>query len=181
VNAICALILGGAHEGHAHDGHSHAGPPHGHAHVHEHHHDLNLKSAYLHVLADAATSVLAIVALAGGWVYGWFWLDPVMGIVGAILVAVWATGLLRECGRALLDAEMDAPVTAEIRAAIAGLPVATEIHDLHVWRVGKGSYACILALASPGPLTADAVRACLAVHEEIVHVTAEVNVVGRSG
>jgi len=171
VNVVCALILGGAHDGH----------PHEHGHAHEHHHDLNLKSAYLHVLADAATSVLAIVALAGGWVYGWSWLDPVTGIVGAILVGIWATGLLRESGRALLDAEMDAPVAAEIRAAIADLTVPAEIHDLHVWRVGKGSYACILSVASPGPLTPDDVRARLAVHAEIVHVTAEVNVVSKSG
>jgi cation diffusion facilitator family transporter len=165
VNVVCALILGGAHDGDSH----------GHHPSHEHHHDLNLKSAYLHVVADAATSVLAIVALAGGWAYGWSWLDPVTGIVGAILVGIWATGLLRQSGRALLDAEMDAPVAAEIRAAIADLPVAAEIHDLHVWRVGKGSYACILSVVSPGPLTPDDVRGCLAVHEEIVHVTAEVN------
>jgi cation diffusion facilitator family transporter len=176
VNVVCALILGGAREGRSHHGHSHD-----HAQAHGHHPDLNLKSAYLHVVADAATSVLAIVALAGGWAYGWSWLDPVMGIVGATLVGVWATGLLKECGRALLDAEMDAPVAAEIRAAIAGLPVVAEIHDLHVWRVGKGSYACILSLASAGPLTPDDVRAYLAVHEEIVHVTAEVNVISNSG
>ncbi|HEX5363316.1 MAG TPA: CDF family Co(II)/Ni(II) efflux transporter DmeF, partial [Gallionella sp.] len=89
VNIVCAKILGHAH--HGHDQHSHAHADHDH-----HHHDLNLKSAYVHVIADAATSVLAIVALIGGWFYGWSWLDPVMGIVGAILVAVWAKGLLIE-------------------------------------------------------------------------------------
>jgi len=83
VNIICALILGKAHHAHDH---------HGHEHAHDHHHDLNLKSAYLHVIADAATSVLAIVALAGGLLYGWSWLDPAMGIVGAGLVAIWRRG-----------------------------------------------------------------------------------------
>ena len=168
VNVVCALILGRAHDGHDHD----------HAHAHSHDHDLNLKSAYLHVIADAATSVLAITALAGGWIYGWAWLDPVMGIVGAVLVSSWAVGLLRESGRALLDAEMDGPVVAEIREALAGLPVAARILDLHVWRVGKGRYACIVSLSSAGPLGPDDVRACLAVHDEIVHVTAEINTVG---
>jgi len=91
VNLASAGILGRAHD--AHHGHD------GHHHHHHHHHDLNLKSAYLHVLADALTSVLAIVALGGGWLYGWDWLDPVMGIAGAVLVAVWARGLLRTPAR----------------------------------------------------------------------------------
>ena len=173
VNVVCALILGRAHDGHDHDHHGdHPG------HEHAHHHDLNLKSAYLHVIADAATSVLAITALAGGWIYGWAWLDPTMGIVGAALVGSWAIGLLKESGRALLDAEMDGPVVAEIRDALAGLPARAQILDLHVWRVGKGRYACIVSLAAAGPLVPEDVRACLAVHHEIVHVTAEVNVVG---
>ncbi len=100
VNIVCALILGKAHHhdhGHGH-GHEHADAKHD-----AHHHDLNLKSAYVHVIADAATSVLAIVALVGGLVYGWSWLDPVMGIVGAVLVAVWAKGLLVDTGKVLLD------------------------------------------------------------------------------
>ena len=88
-------------------------------HGHAHHHDLNLRSAYLHVVADAATSVLAIIALAGGKYLGATWLDPVMGIVGTVLVGRWAVGLLRDTGRVLLDAEMDAPVVAEVREVIA--------------------------------------------------------------
>ena len=137
-----------------------------------------MKSAYLHVIADAATSVLAIVALVGGWIYGWSWLDPVMGIVGAVLVAVWAKGLLVETGRVLLDREMDHPVVAEIRDVIAALPAAgqTELTDLHVWRVGKEAYSCAIAVVTrDGALTPDAVRACLAVHEEIVHSTIEIH------
>ena len=97
VNIVCAMILGGAHDHHDHGEH---GDAH-HHHHHDHHHDLNLKSAYVHVIADAATSVLAIVALTGGWAFGWSWLDPVMGIVGAVLVAVWARNLLIETGKVL--------------------------------------------------------------------------------
>jgi cation diffusion facilitator family transporter len=170
VNVACALILGRAHD-HGHEHH------HGHGEG-GHHHDLNLRSAYLHVIADAATSVLAIAALAGGMVFGWAWMDPVMGFAGAILVAVWAKGLLRDSSRVLLDAEMDHPVVDEIREAIATQPEwgkETQIIDLHVWRVGKGSYACILALASPNPgLTVQSVRQCLSIHEEIAHLTVEI-------
>ncbi|HWS03262.1 MAG TPA: CDF family Co(II)/Ni(II) efflux transporter DmeF [Gammaproteobacteria bacterium] len=176
VNIISAMILGGAHHhGHDHDHHDH----HDHSHEHNHHphHDLNLKSAYLHVIADAATSVLAIIALAGGWLYGWSWLDPVMGIVGAVLVAVWAKGLLIETGKVLLDREMDHPVVAEIREIVETGPDAgnTRIADLHVWRVGRGAYACALSLVTHDPnLTAERVREQLAVHEEIAHCTIEI-------
>ena len=119
VNIVCALILGHAHDDHHHHGHEHDA----HDHDHHHNHDLNLKSAYVHVIADAATSVLAIVALTGGLVYGWSWLDPVMGIVGAVLVAVWAKGLLMDTGKVLLDREMDHPVVDEIREVIELNPI----------------------------------------------------------
>ena len=181
VNLVCALILGKAHH-HGHDHHHGNEHPHGHGHDHPHHdhphHDLNLKSAYLHVIADAATSVLAIVALVGGWIYGWSWLDPVMGIVGAVLVALWAKGLLVETGRVLLDREMDHPVVAEIREVVESGPQAgdTRITDLHVWRVGKEAYSCAIAVVTrDAALTPDAVRARLAVHEEIVHSTIEIH------
>lgn len=164
VNVVCAYILGSAHHDHA---------------DHHHHHDLNLKSAYVHVLADAATSVLAIIALAGGWLYGWSWLDPVMGIVGAGLVAVWAKNLLTETGKVLLDREMDHPVVEEVRQAIesgAGRGN-VDISDLHVWRVGKQSYACAISLVThDAGLTPDRVRAWLSPHEEIAHTTIEVHV-----
>ena len=168
VNLVSAWLLRGGHD------HHHGGPGHGHEH-HGHHHDLNLRGAYLHVLADAATSVFAILALFGGKLWGAAWLDPIMGLVGAALVSVWAYGLLRDSARVLLDAEMDAPVVAEVREVVAGLPSAAEITDLHVWRVGKRGYACILALATPDPVTPGAVRRALAVHDELVHVTVEVN------
>ncbi|WP_110994658.1 CDF family Co(II)/Ni(II) efflux transporter DmeF [Pseudomonas sichuanensis] len=165
VNLICAWLLRDDHTHH----HEHA---HDHGH---HHHDLNLRSAYLHVIADAATSVLAIVALVAGKLWGAGWLDPVMGLVGALLVALWAKGLLRDTGRVLLDAEMDAPVVEEIREVVAQLPVAAAITDLHVWRVGKDQYACIVSLATAGALSADSVRQALEVHEELAHITVEVN------
>lgn len=175
VNVVCAIILGKAHDqhdhGHGHDHHT------GHD-DHHHHGDLNLKAAYIHVVADAATSVLAIAALAGGWFYGWSWLDPVMGIVGAILVGVWAKNLMIDTGKVLLDREMDHPVVSEIREAVETGPEisGTRCTDLHVWRVGKGSYACAISLVTHDPaLTAARVRGQLAVHEEIVHVTVEIH------
>ena len=169
VNLVCAWLLSGDH-GHAHEAH-----PSDHGHGHDHHHDLNLRSAYMHVLADAATSVFAILALTGGKFWGAAWLDPVMGIVGATLVAVWAYGLLRDTGRVLLDAEMNARVVAEIREVIAASPNKADITDLHVWRVGKGKYACILSLVATGDAIADDFRRQLSIHQELVHVTVEVN------
>jgi cation diffusion facilitator family transporter len=172
INLICALILGNAHD-HGHDHHDH-----GHGDEHHHHHDLNLKSAYIHVITDAATSVLAIAALAGGWFYGWAWLDPATGIVGAILVALWAKNLIVQSSRVLLDREMDHPVVDEIREVVAQLPAAgeTQLTDLHVWRVGTGAYACALSLLTHDQsLTPLQVRDALAVHEEIVHATVEIH------
>ncbi|PBI92103.1 Cadmium, cobalt and zinc/H(+)-K(+) antiporter [Variovorax boronicumulans] len=169
VNLVCARLLGHSHDHHGHD--------HGHAHDHAHGHDLNLRSAYLHVVADAATSVLAIAALLGGWFYGWSWLDPVMGIVGAVLVAVWAKGLLKETGKVLLDREMDHPVTAEIREGVETMLADSEtrVADLHVWRVGRDAYACALTVVThSATLTADQVRACFSMHEEIRHSTVEI-------
>ncbi len=179
VNLGCALILGGAH--HDHDHHDHHG--HAHGHHHDHHHDINLRSAYLHVLADAATSVLAIVALAGGWWLGWSWLDPVMGLVGAALVGRWALGLLRQSGTVLLDREMDHPVVDEVREVLAEFEHAgndrdaTRLTDIHVWRVGKQLFACIVCVVTHDTtLTPQRVREALSVHEELVHVTVEISV-----
>lgn len=170
VNIACAMILGNAHDAHGHGGHGHDS--------HTHHHDLNLKSAYVHVIADAATSVLAILALVGGLFYGWSWLDPAMGIVGAILVATWAKNLLIETGKVLLDREMDHPVVDEIREVIEPPenPDETKITDLHVWRIGKDAYACALSIVTHSKtLTPEEVRDQLRPHEEIVHTTIEIH------
>ena len=174
VNLLCAVILGRAH--HHSDGHSH---DHHHNHSHQHE-DLNLRSAYLHVLADALTSVLAIVALVGGWMAGWIWLDPVMGIVGAVLVTVWAKGLIQQTSRVLLDREMDHQVVDEIREVIVELSTqsSVQINDLHVWRVSRNGYACAIALiTNDHSLTPKSLKEALSVHEEVVHVTAEINYV----
>ncbi|MBG4554248.1 CDF family iron/cobalt efflux transporter AitP [Pseudomonas aeruginosa] len=174
VNLACAWLL---RDGHAHHGHGHSHHHH-HHHDHDHHahrHDLNLRAAYLHVLADAATSLLAIVALAGGLLWNAAWLDPLMGIVGAVLVSVWACGLIRQSSRVLLDAQMDAPVAAEIRAAIASSPLPAELLDLHLWQGGQGKYACLLSLLTTEEGSADYFKRRLAEHEELVHITVEVN------
>jgi len=162
VNLACAWLLKGG-QGHHHGGHDH------------HHQDMNLRSAYVHVLADAATSVLAILGLIGGKFWGANWLDPVMGIIGAGLVAAWAFGLLRDTSRVLLDAEMDAPVVSEIREVVETGSIKADIADLHVWRVGKGKYACILSLALAEATDPDWFKRQLRVHEELVHITVEVN------
>ena len=170
VNLVCAFLLRDSpdhHHGHEQHDHEH--------HDHDRHQDLNLRSAYLHVLTDAATSVLAIVALTGGKFWGADWLDPVMGLVGAGLVGIWAFGLLRDTGRVLLDAEMDAPVVAEIVEVIEQGPVAAEIVDFHVWRVGRGKYACILSLLVEEQVEPEQFKERLSVHDELVHVTVEVN------
>jgi cation diffusion facilitator family transporter len=173
VNLVCAWWLRGHHHGHDHDhGHEHGQDHHGHA---DHHHDLNVRAAYLHVLADAATSVLAILALAGGKLWGLAWLDPVMGVAGAVLVAIWAQGLLRDSGRVLLDAEMDAPVVREIREVIEQGKVPATITDLHVWRVGRAKYACVVSLSTPSRQDGEFFRRELSVHQELAHVTVEVN------
>ncbi len=183
VNLASAGLLAGAastdadpnaHQGHAHQhgrghGHDHPGDP---AHRHA---DLNLRSAYLHVAADAATSVLAIGALAGGKYLHLLWLDASVGLFASLVVAAWAWSLLRSTSRVLLDAEMGAPVVEKIRRTLRAAPVPTEIQDLHVWRVGKGSYACILSVATAAPVRPEYFRTLLQAHAEIVHVTVEVN------
>ena len=183
VNLVCAFILGDAHHhhdhghGHAH-GHGHEDHGHDHDHAGKQHHDLNLKSAYVHVAADAATSVAAIAALAGGWWMGWDWLDPAMGIAGAVVVALWARTLIRDTAVVLLDREMDHPVVEEVREVIQqrGAAGQTEIADLHVWRIGRASYACALTLVThDAALTPTQVRGWLAVHEEIAHSTIEIH------
>lgn len=177
VNITCAWWLKDDHHhghGHGHGEHRHED----HHHDHPHHHDLNLRSAYLHVVADAATSVLAIVALFGGKLWGANWLDPTMGIVGAVLVSIWAYGLLRDTGRVLVDAEMNAPIVGEIMDVMRDAPVPVDVADLRVWRVAKGTYACTLKLVTERAVSAGEVRAWLSVHEELGHVTVEVQARG---
>ena len=162
VNLVCAMLL---HEDPLHVHHDHG---------HGHHHDLNRRSAYIHVLADATTSVTAILALLAGKFFGWCWLDPVMGIAGSAVVAVWAYGLIRDTSAILLDrtpASSDLP--DEIRRAIERDGTAV-VSDLHVWQVAAGRFAAIVSLATQDPKPLDAYRELLREHEELVHVTIEV-------
>lgn len=195
VNLVCARILGHAHQHGDHaptPAHRHDHPPApGHRHAHEHgahehapaasnevQTDLNLRAAHMHVLTDAATSVLALVALAGGAGFGWRWLDPLMGIIGAALIVVWAKSLLLDSGKVLLDREMDHPLVQAIRAAIEDSSTGghTQVADLHVWRVGRHAYACALGVVTCDTrLRASDVRARLAGLPALVHLTVEVH------
>ena len=158
VNLVSAWMLKDDHHhhghshGHAHDhDHAHATSPGHDEHAHGAHADLNLRAAYIHVLTDAATSILAILALFGGKWWGASWLDPLMGIVGAVLVGIWAKGLLRDCARVLLDAEMDNPLTERIARTLTGAAMPVKVQDLHLWRGANDKYACIVALQVASP------------------------------
>jgi cation diffusion facilitator family transporter len=166
VNVASATLLGGGHHhGGGHDDHHH----HGHEHAgHHHHHDNNLRSAYVHVLADALTSVLAIAALLGGRYLGWVWLDPAMGVVGAVVIASWSWALMRDTAAVLLDAS-DPHLEAEIRQEVEG-PGDARTTDLHVWRVGPGAHAAIVSVTGADR---DAVRRRLSPVHEIAHLTVE--------
>ena len=166
VNLVSAWLLSGAAHGHEHT-HDHSHAPR--------HDDLNLRSAYVHVAADAATSLLAIGALAGGKFLHIGWLDAGVGLLGSGVVAAWAVSLLRSTGRLLLDADMDSPVVAEIRRVVRESTLPAELDDLHVWRVGKGRYACILSVTAAPTATPAYFRSLLRAHPELVHVTVEVN------
>ena len=163
VNLTCARVLT-----HEHD-HGHAHSPAGH----DHHHDLNLRAAYLHVLADAFTSLTAISALVAGKFFAWTWLDPAVGILGSGVVMSWAYSLIRDTSGILLDrtpATSDLP--DEIRKAVEsdGDSIVT---DLHVWQVGAGQFAAIVSIVAHEPKTSDQYRELLREHEELVHVTIE--------
>lgn len=164
VNGASVFILGHEHD-HHHHGHEH------HDHGPHHHHDHNLRSAYLHVLADALTSVTAIVALLTAKYCGWVWMDPAMGIVGSLLVAKWSLGLLRQSGAVLLD-KQDAHEAEEIRE-ILERDGETRVADLHVWSIGSGIFAVIAAVVSKNPKTPESYRALLDA-EEFPHVSIEV-------
>lgn len=173
VNLVSARLLHGGH-GHHHHGHDH-GHDHHHAdHDHGRHgHDNNLRAAYLHVLADALTSVLAIAALLVGRSYGWLWADPAMGVVGALVIARWSWGLIRDAGSVLLDAPAEGP---QVRQEIEDILAATgdTLKDLHVWQIGPGHFAAIISVASATPQPAQHYKALLLPVHELSHVTVEV-------
>lgn len=145
---------------------------HGHGHAHEHH-DHNLRAAYLHVLADALTSVLAIVALLAGKYFGAGWLDPMMGIVGAFLVARWSLGLIRESSRVLLDHQADEHRLADVRESIER-PASDRVTDLHLWCIGPGIYAAEIAVVSDDPKAPRYYKSLIPPGLNVVHATVEV-------
>jgi len=175
VNLLSAYLL---HERNDHDhahehGHEHE---HGHTHGHRHapHHDYNLRSAHLHVLADGLTSFLALVALVSGRAYGWVWMDPMMGIVGSLVIARWSYGLLRDSARVLLDAQASPELAAEIRRTIE-TGSEDRVADLHLWRLGPGHFGAILSIVSGSERTAADFKALFAGMHELAHLTVEVN------
>jgi len=167
VNLVSAWLLHGGH-GHHHD---HADDP---AHRHHQHHDHNLRAAYLHVLADALTSVLAIVALGAGKYFDWVWMDACMGLVGAALITRWGYGLLRETSRVLLDSAPDADRLGRMRHVIES-DADNRVVDLHVWRLGPHGYGAIVSLVSHRPRDPEYYKALLGEFPELRHVTVEVN------
>jgi cation diffusion facilitator family transporter len=182
VNGISVWILGcGDSHSHSHDHtheHQHVGDAEraeetSHATRHGHSHDHNLRSAYLHVLADALTSVLAIVALVAGKFYGLPWLDPVMGIVGAALVARWSVGLLRSASCVLLDHQGPAAIRAAVLRRLDDIAGVT-VTDLHLWEIGPGIYCLVVSLATRDPQPPEYYKVRLADLAGLVHMTIEV-------
>jgi len=177
VNLASAWLLRDDHDHHHHGhdhGHQHASPheEHDHAdHARDHHRDLNLRAAYVHVLADAAVSILAIVGLLAGRELGWIWMDPVMGIVGACVIANWSWGLIRAAGATLLDLLPDETLASEVRSRLEN--GSDRVADLHLWRVGPGHFAAVVSIVSDAPASLVAYKARLADLPGLSHVTIE--------
>jgi cation diffusion facilitator family transporter len=163
VNLFCAFLLHGNHT-HRHE--------HGDDHVH--HHDHNLRGAYLHVLADALTSVLAIFALTFGKIFGWFWLDPLMGIVGALVITRWAYGLLKDTSSILLDRNIEKGQIELIRQRVEA-DSDNRVSDLHVWKVGPVDYAAVISIVTHYPQPTEHYKELLKEFRELSHLTVEVN------
>jgi cation diffusion facilitator family transporter len=176
VNGVCAVILSGGRDAHGHGGGEHAHDEHAHdEHAHdEHAHDHNLRSAYLHVLADALTSVLAIVALLGAKYLGATWMDPAMGIVGAALVARWSVGLLRASGAVLLDRRAPRALRERIVTSIEA-DGDSRVADLHLWSIGPGVYAAEVSVVAHAPEAADEYKRRLPRGLGVEHLTVEVH------
>ena len=163
VNLFCAYLL---HGNHTHE--------HGHGHDHTHHHDHNLRGAYLHVLADALTSVLAIFALSFGKLLGWQWLDPLMGIVGALVITRWSYGLLRDTSKILLDKNDHREHIEAIRKTVE-TDADNRVSDIHIWKVGPIDYAAIISLVTHHPQPTEHYKKLLKEFKELSHLTIEVN------
>jgi cation diffusion facilitator family transporter len=177
VNGVSVLILGHEHH-HAHDDEDHDdGHDHDHDHDHAHHpepHDHNLVSAYLHVLADALTSLLAIFALLAAKYFGFVWADPLMGIVGAILVARWSFGLLHSTSVLLLDRQAPEDLREKIRQRLEQ-ESGTRVVDLHVWAIGPRMYSATVSIVAKEPRAPDDYKRLIPAHAGVVHTVVEVH------
>ena len=173
VNLASAWLLRDSHDHHGHS-HAHDRDRHDddHPHDHEHHHDNNLRAAYVHVLADAATSLLAIGALALAMASGWAWADPAVGIVGSLVIASWAFGLIRDAGAVLLDVSFDRKLQSTIRSRLE--TGEDRVTDLHLWQVGPGHCAALISLVSHEPLPPAIYKTRLRDLKGLSHVTVEV-------
>jgi cation diffusion facilitator family transporter len=169
VNLVSALILSGGGHTHNHHGHEHRLEHGG-----DHRRDYNLRAAYLHVLADAFTSVLAIVALVLGKYFGWWWMDPIMGFIGAAVILNWSWSLIRRSGLMLIDAGNDRQLENEVRSAIEG-DADNRLADLHLWQIGPGHWAAIVSVVTHRPQAADHYKRLLAGIHELSHATVEVH------
>lgn len=168
VNLVSAWMLQGSGSGHGH------GPGVGRHHHGHDHHDHNLKAAYLHVLADALTSLLAIAALVAGKFFGWVWMDPLMGLVGAAVILRWSWGLLRETSRILLDRDVSLDKVAAVYRAIEA-EGDNRVADLHIWRLGPGRLAALVSVVTHFPKDPDHYKGLLRDFKELDHVTVEVH------
>ncbi len=168
VNLVSAWLLKEEHS-HEHE--------HDHDHGHDHHADHNLKSAYLHVVADALTSLLAILALVTGKFLGWAWMDPLMGLVGSVVIARWAWRLIGDSGRVLLDMNSQPQLAETIKGTLDALE-GTRVTDLHLWRLGPGHLGAIVSLAAARPREPEYYKKLLAGHCRISHLTVEVHPLG---
>jgi len=166
VNLLSAWLLGDEHD--HHHGHDHE-DDHDHSHGH---HDNNLRAAYVHVLADAATSILAIAALVVAMYSGWVWADPAVGIVGSLVIASWAYGLIRASGAVLLDVNADKNLETVIRDRIE--TKGDRVTDLHLWQVGPGHRAAVISVVSDHPLSPKTYKRRLGGLRGLSHVTVEV-------
>ncbi|MDP3155637.1 MAG: CDF family Co(II)/Ni(II) efflux transporter DmeF [Archangium sp.] len=165
VNLLSAWLLDVPHD-HAHS-HSHE---HG---DHDHHHDHNLRAAYLHVVADALTSVLAIVALLAGRYLHWTWVDPLVAVFGALVILKWGAGLIRECGRQLIDLDPSKKHREKVIAALEGV-VGTRVVDLHLWRVGPRQLVCMVSVASASPRPLEEYKQLVLGAVPVDHLTVEI-------
>jgi cation diffusion facilitator family transporter len=164
VNFVSAWLLRDSHD---HDHHGH-----GYGHGEHHHHDNNLRAAYVHVLADAATSVLAIAALVTAMYSRWVWTDPAVGIVGSLVIASWAFGLIRDSGAVLLDVSVDQDLEGVIRDRLETR--GDRVTDLHLWQVGPGHRAAVISVVSDNPLPPATYKRRLGGLQGLCHITIEV-------